>query len=193
MGVPFKDLGADILFVEHLLKPSLCAHVVQISECYEFNSPPPGASLTGERRSGEVLPLDNRDPLLESTNQLLLSNLQGIRDSLAKRYEMPFSHAEMYSIDRYRPGQSHKRHSDGLLLSNRYEELAKGLPARDVSIVGFLNQEFEGGELLFDRQAIKVKPSIGSVVVFPACYTHPYQTLPVLRGCKYTVTCWLFH
>jgi predicted 2-oxoglutarate/Fe(II)-dependent dioxygenase YbiX len=193
MGVSFKDLGADILLAEQLLEPSLCNHVVQIAECYEFRSPPAGASLTGEQRSGEVLPLDNRDPLMESTNQLLLSQLQSIRDLLTKRYQVPFSHAELYSIDRYRPGQSYKRHADGLLLSNRYEELAKGLPARDVSIIGYLNQEFEGGELVFDRQNVKVKPAIGNAIVFPACYTHPYQTLPVLRGCKYTVTCWLLH
>lgn len=188
-----NDLGSDILLIEALLEPSLCAHVIQVAECCEFRSPPTGASLTGELRSNEVLPLDNSTPLLESTNQLLVSKMGIIRDLLTKRYDVAFSQIELYSIERFRPGQSHKRHRDGLILSNRYEELSQGIAARDVTIIGYLNDEFDGGDLLFDRQAVKAKPGIGGAIVFPACYTHPYQALPVLRGCKYIFTCWFIH
>ncbi|NJP09234.1 MAG: iron-regulated protein [Leptolyngbyaceae cyanobacterium RU_5_1] len=192
MGHSFSDLGAEILLIENLLEPDFCAHLIQVAECCEFESPPRGMEATGsELRSGEVLLLDNRNPLLESTNQLLLSKVNRIRGLLTKRYAVVFSQAEMYSIERYRPGERYKRHLDGLVLSNRYEELARGIPARDVTVIGFLNDNFEGGEILFDRQSLKVKPSIGSAIAFPAYYTHPYQALPVLRGCKYIFLSWL--
>lgn len=193
MGHTLQPLGTDIFLIERLWEPSLCSHVVEVAECCEFLSPPAGSSLTGELRSNEVLPLSQPSALLESTIQLLINNLGFTRDLLGKHYETIFSHIEMYAIERFRPGQTHKRHHDGLVLTNRYAELAQGLPARDVSMIGFLNHDFEGGELLFNRQSVKIKPSIGSVVLFPACYTHPYQALPVLKGCKYTVTSWLFH
>ncbi len=172
---------------------SLCRHVIEVADHCEFLSPPPGASLTGERRSNQVLPLRDPSPLLASTNQLLLGRLAIAREILSQHYDTTFSHVELYAIERFYPGHSHKRHHDGLILGDRYAELAQGMAARDVSLIGFLNDDFEGGQILFDRQAVKVQPVIGSVVAFPACYTHPYQTLPVLRGCKYSVLAWLIH
>ncbi|MBD2022365.1 2OG-Fe(II) oxygenase, partial [Leptolyngbya sp. FACHB-36] len=80
-----------------------------------------------------------------------------------------------------------------LLLESRFVEVANGIPTRDVSIVGYLNDTFEGGEILFDRQNLKVKPPAGGVLVFPSYYTHPYQTQPVARGRLYAFTSWLFH
>lgn len=188
-----KALGADIFLIEHIWEPALCRHVLEVAECCEFLTPPAGSSLTGELRSNEVLPLSQPSSLLASTTQLLGNPLVIARDLLAKRYDTIFSHIELYVIERFRAGQAHKRHQDGLVSVNRYAELAQGIPARDVTLIGCLNDDFEGGELLFDRQALKVKPGIGSVIAFPACYTHPYQALPVLRGAKYSLTSWLIH
>ncbi len=188
-----KPLGTDIFMIENLWEPTLCQHVLEVAACCEFLPPPPGFSLTGALRSNEVLPLQHPSTLLESTLQLLGQPLTIARDLLAKRYEVVFSHIEFYAIERFRAGQSHKRHRDGLVLTNRYAELAQGIPARDVTLIGCFSDEFEGGELLFDRQSVKVKPVLGSVIAFPACYTHPYQVLPVLRGCHYSLTAWLLH
>jgi hypothetical protein len=191
MSHSLTDLGADILLVENLLEPSLCTHLLEVADCCEFRSPPVGASLQGELRSNEVLPFNIPNSLLASTAPLLLDKVNTIRKLLSRRYEVTFSYGELYSIERSRPGQGYKRHTDGLILSNRYEELAKGIPARDAAILGYLNQDFEGGEILFDRQNVKVKPSLGGAIVFPACYTHPYQILPVLRGVQYIFLGWL--
>ncbi|MDX2229840.1 MAG: 2OG-Fe(II) oxygenase [Leptolyngbyaceae cyanobacterium bins.349] len=193
MGHALQDFGSDIYVIEQLWDPSLCQHVVEVANCGEFLTPPAGSSLLGELRSNAVLPLHQPSSLLESTLQLLVPGLAIARNLLEKRYGVTFSHIELYAIERFQPGQTHKRHQDGLILANRYAELARGLPARDVSIIGCLNDGFEGGDLLFDRQTTKVKLSMGSVVLFPACYTHPYQALPVLRGQKYSLTSWLLH
>lgn len=195
MGYAFKDLGSEILLVEGLLEPSLCEHIIQIAECCQFQ---PSRMLVNvldtDVRGGGILALDgDESSLLESTNQLLLRKLQIIQDLLFKRYGVKFPHVEMCSILHYLPGQGYKRHVDNLLLESRYVEVANGIPTRDISVIGYLNDEFEGGEVLFDRQNIKVKPPKGSAVVFPSYYTHPHQSLPVVRGRKYSFTSWLFH
>lgn len=195
MGHAFKDLGSEILLVESLLEPSLCDHVIQIAECCQFK---PSSILinvvdTDVRSSGILALGKNESALHESTNQLLLRKVLIIQNMLFKRYGIKFPHAEMCSILRYLPGQNYRRHVDNLLLESRYVEIANGIPTRDISIVGYLNDDFEGGETLFDRQNIKVKPQKGSVVVFPSYYTHPHQSLPVIRGKKYSFTSWLFH
>jgi predicted 2-oxoglutarate/Fe(II)-dependent dioxygenase YbiX len=191
----FKDLGSDILLVENLLEPSLCSHILQVAECCQFK---PSSILINvvdtEVRKGGILALGNSEnSLLESTNQLLLSKVKIIQDLLLRHYGVPFPHAEMCSLLRYGPGDAYKRHVDNLLLASRFMELANNIPTRDISIVGYLNDNFEGGETLFDRQNIKVKPQAGSAIVFPAYYTHPHQSLPVTKGKKYAFTCWLFH
>jgi predicted 2-oxoglutarate/Fe(II)-dependent dioxygenase YbiX len=195
VGHELKDLGSEILLVEGLLEPSLCEHIIQIAECCQFK---PSKILVNvvdtDVRSSGILPLGEQEGALQgSTNQLLLKQVQVIQDLLFKHYGVKFPHAEMCSILRYLPGQNYKRHVDNLLLASRFVEVANGIPTRDISIVGYLNDDFEGGETFFDRQNIKVKPKQGNVLVFPSYYTHPHQSLPVIRGRKYSFTSWLFH
>lgn len=194
MAWSVTELGADILLFEQLLDPSLCRHIIQIAECCQFK--PAGIELETVQtqvRSNEILDLSEENSLLKSTNQLLLGAVATIQQWLYSDYGVKFPQAETCSILRYLPGQHYKRHIDNLLLASRQEEAAMGVPTRDISIVGYLNHDFTGGETLFDRQQLKVKPQIGSVVVFPAYYTHPHQSLPVITGQKYSFTTWLFH
>jgi predicted 2-oxoglutarate/Fe(II)-dependent dioxygenase YbiX len=194
VGHTFTDLGSDILLVEDLLERSLCNHIIQITDCCQFQ---PAGILVNvvdtDVRSGGILQLGGSNPLLESTNQLLLQKIKIVQELLFKRYRVKFSQPEACSILRYQPGQSYKRHVDNLLLSGRFQEMEQGIPTRDVSIVGYLNDDFAGGETFFDRQNVKVKPKTGSVLVFPAYYTHPHQALPVLQGRKYAFTTWLYY
>jgi predicted 2-oxoglutarate/Fe(II)-dependent dioxygenase YbiX len=188
-------IDADIFRVDNLLDVSLCKHLIDIAECSQFEA----ARVELERldraaRNNDLLYLDDdRSSLLQSTNQLLLQRVGIVQELLYKHYSIKFPHAEACRILRYKPGQQYKRHVDNILLSSRMEEAARGVPIRDVSIVGYLNDDFEGGELLFDRQSIKVTALQGSVVVFPANYVYPHQALPVRRGCKYSFTTWLYH
>lgn len=188
------ELGADILLFEQLLDFSLCSHIIAIADCCQFEQA--GIELTTVKtqiRSNELLYLGKPNSLLQSTNQLLLNKIYLIQEALYQIYKIKFPQIETCSILRYQSGQFYKRHVDNLLLSSRKEEAAQGVPTRDISIVGYLNDGFTGGETYFDRQNIKVKPQKGSVLVFPAYYTHPHQSLPVIAGCKYAFTSWLFH
>jgi prolyl 4-hydroxylase len=194
VGYSVKDLGAEVLLIENLLEPSLCAHIVEVAECAHFA--PASilmATVDADVRSSGLLPLDLKNPLLKSTNDLLIGKISVIQQALFTCYGVKFPYAETCSILRYLPGQHYKRHVDNVLLSSRFQEVEQGIPTRDVSVVGYLNEDCGGGETLFDRQNIKVKPQIGSAIVFPAYYTHPHQSLPVTRGRKYAWTSWLYH
>lgn len=194
MGLTFTNLGADILWVEGLLDPALCQHLIQVAEILGFaQAGIEVAHFDDQVRSNDLLDLGGSQPLQVSTNQLLLGKVQQIQAHLYADYGIAFPHAEACSILRYRVGQFYRRHVDNLLLASRWEEAKQGLPIRDISIVGYLNDDFEGGATWFDRQNLEIKPKAGCAVVFPAYYTHPHQSLPITRGEKYAFTTWLFH
>lgn len=188
------QLGPEIFLVADVLDTQTCEHLIQIAESGTFQS----AGILVETidnavRSNDLIPLNSKDPLTASTNQLILSRLAIVKQFLFEQYGVRFPYAEPCSILRYHPKQFYKRHVDNILLASRFQEVEQGIPTRDISIVGYLNDNFKGGETYFDRQDVKVKPRTGGVLVFPSCFTHPHASLPVRKGVKYAFTSWLYH
>ncbi len=187
-------LGHDIYLLRGLLEPFFCQHIIQVAECQQFQ--PAGILLKDvdqEVRSNEMWKLGDSDALAQSTNQLLMGKLKILQNLLFEHYGIHFPYAENCSILRYGTGQFYQRHVDNILLANRFQEVQQGIPTRDISVVGYLNDGFVGGETYFDRQQIKVTPETGSVLVFPSYFTHPHASLTVQSGEKYAFTSWLFH
>lgn len=56
-----------------------------------------------------------------------------------------------------------------------------------VSAVGYLNDDYEGGELIFPRFNLKIKPEPGDLVVFPSTYIYEHSSEPIISGNKYSV------
>jgi predicted 2-oxoglutarate/Fe(II)-dependent dioxygenase YbiX len=187
-------LGGEIFLVKNLLEPSLCQHIVQVTQhCQLQAADILIETVDNQVRSNDLLKLGGSEPLLQSTNKLLFDKLFIVQQLLYQAYGVKFPFAEPCTVLRYQEKQFYKRHIDNILLASRFQELEQGIPTRDVSIVGYLNDDFEGGETYFDRQDLKVKPEAGAVLVFPAYFTHPHESLPILKGQKYAFTSWLFH
>jgi len=56
-----------------------------------------------------------------------------------------------------------------------------------VSLVAYLNDDYEGGGLHFSQQDILYTPKAGDVVIFPSNYMYPHRAMPVLNGTKYSL------
>ena len=56
-----------------------------------------------------------------------------------------------------------------------------------VSLVAYPNDDYEGGELFFRLQGLKIKPEAGDLFVFPSNYMYPHQAMPVTSGVKYSI------
>jgi hypothetical protein len=56
-----------------------------------------------------------------------------------------------------------------------------------VSVVAYLNDDYDGGELYFPRFDLTIKPKQGDVVVFPSTYIYEHASLPMKSGAKYSV------
>jgi len=56
-----------------------------------------------------------------------------------------------------------------------------------VSLVGYLNDNYDGGEIAFDMYDIKVKPDAGDLIIFPSNYMFMHKAMPVTSGVKYSI------
>jgi predicted 2-oxoglutarate/Fe(II)-dependent dioxygenase YbiX len=62
---------------------------------------------------------------------------------------------------------------------------------RDLSVVYFLNDDFEGGELVFPGLDLVIEPEAGTLVCFPSDHNFIHGVNPVTAGDRYTVVTWM--
>jgi len=56
------------------------------------------------------------------------------------------------------------------------------------TIVVYLNDDYEGGELYFNDLDITIKPEAGSIIMYPSSAPYSHQSLKVLKGRKMLIT-----
>lgn len=61
-----------------------------------------------------------------------------------------------------------------------------------ISALLYLNDDYEGGELVFPEQGVSIKPFAGSIVVFPSTEPFFYQNNKIISGEKYVCLASLF-
>ena len=104
--------------------------------------------------------------------------------SAASRYIQEFPHCNIstdsgYDLLRYNEGGFYTIHTDNY----------KDRP-RTVAMSLMLNDNYDGGEIAFFEREHIVKPSAGSVVIFPANFMYPHEIMPVLSGTRYAIITW---
>jgi prolyl 4-hydroxylase len=95
---------------------------------------------------------------------------------------------EPLHILRYRPGQQYHPHHDWLPPPNR----------RVMTVLIYLNEEYQGGETLFAKTDLKVKGRKGDALVFVSALPNgdldplsEHAGLPVTSGTKYLASRWI--
>jgi hypothetical protein len=102
--------------------------------------------------------------------------LQAVKD-YTKRYNVgELRYWEALNFVKYGPGQHFQEHTDHGFSYNCV-----------VSMVGYVNDDYEGGEIAFRMQGINVKPKAGDLFVFPSNFMYPHRAMPVHSGTKYSI------
>ena len=87
-------------------------------------------------------------------------------------------------------GGRHGRHADNCRQNEHGDWVANHTPQRDVSAIYYLNDAFEGGEIVFELQQLVVKPRRGLLLAFPSDADHVHEILPVRSGVRYSMPIW---
>jgi hypothetical protein len=83
---------------------------------------------------------------------------------------------EAFNFVRYSEGQHFQEHHDHGYSYNC-----------TVSLVTYLNDDYEGGEIFFRLQGINYKPKAGDTVLFPSNFMYPHVAKMVNSGTKYSL------
>lgn len=68
---------------------------------------------------------------------------------------------------------------------------SRGTCTRLLAWILYLNDVEEGGETEFLYQAIRIKPKQGTLILWPASFTHTHRGNPPLSNDKYIATGWI--
>jgi Rps23 Pro-64 3,4-dihydroxylase Tpa1-like proline 4-hydroxylase len=89
-----------------------------------------------------------------------------------------------------------KEHSSSLL---RYDKSGflpahqdQGVSTRVLSVLLYLNDDYNGGEITFRQSGVTIKPEAGSLVFFPSNFLYVHEVAPVTKGPRYALPTW-FH
>ncbi len=156
-------------------------------------------ALSDEQYAGRIGQTVNQDSSIKKTTDLVVSGKEHWKDidrmlfqSLGKairefRETFPYFKGPFkdmgYGIQRYQPNEYYHWHIDGG--SHDFSQ-------RQLVALWYLNDvPGPGGETEFLYQDVKIRPTQGTLVLFPPFWTHEHRAATVREGVKYIATTWV--
>lgn len=133
-------------------------------DCYDFKYKP---STVGNPA------LKNLDYMYEQTYN---AQLGVVKDYCAKFNIGEMRYWEATNYVKYGKNQYFQAHTDHGFSYNC-----------TVSLVSYPNDDYDGGELEFPLQRLKVKPQAGDTYIFPSNFMYPHRACVVNDGVKYSM------
>ncbi len=187
--VTSNSVPPGFFIAQHFLAPEICDNIVRECETKEgerhtiadsdlANKPRESAS-----RSSEFI--DTRTMNFDAVKLVrhIFANVVGPQfGAKIDRFELP-------EILRYREGGEYQPHADADSWSAE-EQTWKRVVDRDISILLYLNEGYEGGEIDFPNFGLKLQPQRGLLMAFPSDGRYLHAARPVTSGIRYALVSW---
>jgi hypothetical protein len=123
-------------------------------------------------------PRNNKNDKLFNIYEKMYTIVKKCVDDYAKYWGIDVVYYEAFNFVKYKgQGQEFKIHADH---GPHYNTT--------VSIVVYLNNDYEGGEIQFPRlDNLTYTPKVGDIAVFPSNYIYEHASLPMKAGTKYCI------
>lgn len=176
----------QVLIVEDYLKPGTCAGIVSCAR--EAPAEPMGQATTegytvSDQRVGARVDIGGIE---EGVNAVVGEAFRRRGGPLLRR---PIAWFERPSILAYGPGGHYIAHADADAWNGetgRWERVVD----RDVSLLLYLDDDYEGGHLYFPRFDFRLRPRAGMLVLFPADARYAHCAETVTRGERHVIVSW---
>ena len=111
------------------------------------------------------------------------------REEAEPFYKRQLKSLETPHILRYRVNSYYRPHADSDQLNpdtHRWEKIHD----RDLSLLIYLDDDYEGGELAFPNFDFRLRPHAGMLVIFPSDCRYLHGAMPVTRGIRHAIVSW---
>lgn len=119
------------------------------------------------------------DPGFEELGNIYTEVITGVRECLAHYSglynNLKLDYEEATNFVRYQEGQHFSIHPDS---GYSYSCV--------VSTIGYINDNYTGGEYILPYFDVKFKPEMGDVLIHPSTFVYAHASLPVITGTKYS-------
>lgn len=121
------------------------------------------------------------------------SVIELVRHVYAKELE-PFYNCKLRTMEtpqilRYTKGSCYYPHADADVVDRETMKWKRAVD-RDYSLLIYLDQNYEGGELIFPNFDFKLRPQAGMMVAFPSDFRYLHGAMPVLSGVRHAIVSW---
>ena len=174
----------DIIEVSNLFSKKECESIVQYFESYSDRWKVFNDSFT--KCYGMHISLYDRS--LEKFG-LKKDIFQELNYTFKKIVESSFDKSfdgVTFHVQKWETGGMVEEHSD---TSDLYGNLNEN-SSNKYTVILYLNDDYEGGELYFPQHDIRIKPKVGSAVTFPGDHTNIHGVSEVTNGLRYTIVSW---
>ena len=134
------------------------------------------------------------EPKQTSENDPLYKEICQVYEGIFGGIESAFKH---YSEELYPMSSRNIKSTEGLLSILKYSDAGylplhqdQGVSSRVLSTVGYLNDNYSGGEINFPYVGVTIKPEAGSVIFFPSNFVYVHEVQPMISGRRYAVPQW---
>jgi len=126
--------------------------------------------------------LDKNNPQITIVLQTLFERLQPVIEEFFNVRVEPTGKA----IVRWLPGQFQNPHADKELHDGPDAGKPNDFPYYDIASLFYLNDDYDGGELYFPLQDVKLKPKRGAAYFFPGDKNYIHGVTEIKNNIRYT-------
>lgn len=119
-------------------------------------------------------------------NRLVRQAFTGV---ISEQTGFNFDWYERPQVLRYRPGGHYDPHADAENPSQDGKHWIRNID-RDISLLIYLDDDYEGGALQFNHFNFSHQPSTGDLIFFPSDHRYMHQAIPLISGTRHVLVSW---
>jgi len=122
-------------------------------------------------------PRNDKNAELYDMHERTFSHIRQLADDYGRYWGVGVGYYEAFNFVKYDGAGTHfKIHADH---GPAY--------VTTISIVAYINEDYEGGDLYFPRFDLTIKPKKGDVVIFPSTFIYEHASNDMIAGTKYSI------
>jgi len=187
------DKVSDYIFIANTVPKDLCESLIDECNKKEWKKHTWNNYAAGTFESESTKELDVMSCTQEQQNKITPYLIKALEEYQIKystegeKTQSPWlTKFSPIRFNKYVIGTTMRKHYDHI--HSIFDGKMKGVPI--ISIVGQLNEDYEGAEFYCREKKIRLKT--GDILLFPSNFMYPHEVKEVTKGVRYSFVSWAF-